>query len=52
MCIEMCPRHLTLVEPVGLPQGHGSWLNPGKYCFDHPLQTLQAAVSPKQLSDC
>lgn len=39
------------VAPTSLPQGHGSRLAPGKYCFVHPLQTLQAAVSPKQLSD-
>lgn len=39
------------VALTSLPQGHGSWLIPGKYFFVHPLQTLQAAVSPKQLSD-
>lgn len=39
------------VAPTSLPQGHGSRLAPGKYCFVHPRQTLQAAVSPKQLSD-
>ena len=39
------------VAPASLPQGQVFRLALGKYCFVHPLQTLLAAVSPKQLSD-